>query len=401
MDQSLIRRPRPERSTGIVELTGGLAEEFGLVVLSSRILSVGVCRLFGMEFGEFTDDQLDEIIVGAEAGVARLRGLETAAIAEKRARKSHLQDGYRSIVDWVAAKADVSHKTARSLCWTATRLREAPDVAKALESGEVTFDRAEQVSRLPEGHRRGHERFDIAQLRRKVAHHKRISSRRERRSAIGYLNFQPSGDEMTDSIWGELPGTDAVLVKKAVDQRADEILDSSAGLGVAERRAMALVSICQDSLYDETTTGQSSSGGVTVIVDAKEATTTGGESGVSVLGGPRMGRQALKAIVCDSQVEVLGLAADGQPLNLGRKTRTVSPALRRFVLARDMGCTVEGCSSDYRLEVHHTIPFSEGGATDADDLVSVCWYHHHVAIHRLGFQIFRIAVSRVRLFRPS
>lgn len=94
-----------------------------------------------MEFGELTDDQLDEVIVGAEAGVAQLRALETAAIVEKRARKTHLQDGYRSIIDWVAARADVSHKTARSLCWTATRLCEAPDVALALEAGEISFDR--------------------------------------------------------------------------------------------------------------------------------------------------------------------------------------------------------------------------------------------------------------------
>jgi hypothetical protein len=79
----------------------------------------------------------------------------------------------------------------------------------------------------------------------------------------------------------------------------------------------------------------------------------------------------------------------------------VSPALRRFVLARDMGCTVEGCSSSYRTEVHHTIPFSEGGSTDAEDLVSLCWFHHQVAVHRLGLEILRVGTSRVRLLRPS
>lgn len=354
-----------------------------------------------MEWGELTDDQIDEAIARAEQGIAKLRALETAAIAEKRARQSHLQDGYRSIIDWVAARADVSHETARRLCWTATRLREAPEVADALSGGIITFDRAEQVSRLPEGHREGHERFDISQLRRQVAHHKRISRKRERKTSVGYLQFRPANDEMSESVWGELPGADSTLVKKAVDQRADEILDSSAGLGVAERRALALVSICQDSLYEESDPGRAAPGEITVIVDAKEAVGTNGETGTSLLGGPRIGRRTLEAIMCDSQVEVLGISEDGQPLNLGRKTRTASPALRRFVLARDAGCTAEGCSSDYRLEVHHTIPFSEGGATDADDLVSLCWYHHHVVIHRLGFTIYRVGMSRVRLIRPS
>lgn len=354
-----------------------------------------------MEWGDFTDDQLDEVIVRSERGVARLRALEMAAIAEKRSRKTHLQDGYRSIVDWVAARADVSHKTARRLCWTASRLADAPDVAASLNEGEITFDRAEQVSRLPEGNRTGHERYDISQLKRLVAQHRRISRKREKKSALGYLQFQPPLDETTETLWGELPGTDSMLVRKAIDQRADEIIDTSTGLGGAERRALALVSICQDSLYEETSPGDTPPAEVTVVVDARTATEANGESGVSVLGGTRMGRKALEGVLCHSIAEVIGVTEDGSPLNLGRKTRTVSAALRRFVLARDMGCTAEGCSSDYRIEVHHTVPWSEGGATDAADLVSLCWFHHHIVIHRLGFDILRLGTSRVRLVRPS
>lgn len=355
-----------------------------------------------MEWGELSEDQLDELIVQAETGVARLRAIEMAAIAEKRARKTHHLDGYKSIVDWVAARADVSHATARRLCWTATRLGRAPDTAEALTEGHITFDRAEQVARLPDDHQDDHERFDIAQLRRLVAHHRRLSPKRERRiSTNGYLQFQPTLDETSESIWGEMPAMDSVLVRKAVDQRADEIVDDDVSFGVAERRALALVAICQDSLYEETADGDSPATEVTVTVDARTATKTNGETGIAVLGGRRIGPKALEAVSCNAIVEVVGVAEDGKPLNLGRKTRTVSPALRKFVLDRDMGCTVEGCSSTYRLEAHHTIPWSEGGATDAEDLVTVCWFHHHVAIHRLGLGIYRIGTSRIRLKRPS
>lgn len=354
-----------------------------------------------MEWGELTDDQLDQMIIESESRVAGLRAIEMAAIAEKRRRETHRLDGYRSIIDWVAARADVSHRTARQLCWTATKLQEAPDVAIALENGEITFDRAEQVARLPEEHRPDHHRFDIAQLKRKVAHHRRLSARREKEFAIGYLNFQPSLDETTEHIWGELPGVDSLLVRKAVDQRADEILETDAGLGVAERRAMALVAICQDSLYTEPIPTETAPSQVTVTVDARTAVSSDGQTGVSVLNGPRIGVKALEAVACNSIVEVIGVAEDGKPLDLGRKSRTVSPALRRFVLARDMGCTVEGCSSTYRLEVHHPTPYSQGGRTDAEDLVCLCWFHHQVAVHRLGLQVLRIGASRVRLVRPS
>ena len=99
-------------------------------------------------------------------------------------------------------------------------------------------------------------------------------------------------------------------------------------------------------------------------------------------------------------VEVVGVAESGEPLSLGRRSRTVSLRLRRFVLDRDGGCVAEGCPSRYRLEVHHVTPWSVGGRTDADELVTLCWFHHHVAVHREGMELHRVGTSRVRLKRP-
>lgn len=355
-----------------------------------------------MEWEKLTEDQLDQIITDSESGIARIRAVQMAAITEKRLRKSHHLDGYRSIVDWVAARADVSHGTARRLCWTATRLIDAAVVAGDLARGETTFDRAERVARLPEQHRAGHERFDIGQLSKRVAHYRRLSPRRERMiSNSGYLRFQSSSDETTTRFWGELAGLDSRIVEKAIDQKADEVVPDEDKLAVAERRALAFVALCQDSLYEEGAVEGSAPVQTTVMVDARTAAGSNGQTGTTVLGGPRIGPRALEAILCDSITEVIGIAETGKPLDLGRKTRTVSPALRRYVLQRDAGCTVEGCGSKYRLEVHHTIPFAQGGATDANDLVTLCWFHHQVAVHRRGFELYRVGASRVRLRRPT
>ncbi len=211
-----------------------------------------------MDWGSLTEDQLDLIITGGERQVAEIRAVQMAAIQEKRRRQSHHNDGYRSIVDWFAARADLSHQASRSICWTASRLEEPPEVAAQLANGEITFDRAEQLARLPERVRHDHEGYDIGQLRRLVAHHRRLSPRREREIASsGYLHFQPSLDETTTHIWGELAGLDARLVEKAIDQRADEVVADDVPLAVAERRALALVAICQDSLYSSDATGDS------------------------------------------------------------------------------------------------------------------------------------------------
>ena len=355
-----------------------------------------------MEWETLTEDDLDQMIVGAESGIARLRSLEMAAVAEKRRRGTHLADGYRSIIDWVAARADVSHQTARRLTWTATRLQETPEVSRALADGEMSFDRAEQVARLPERAREHHQRFDIGQLRREVALHRRLSPKRESEiSGSGFLQFQTSLDQTATRFWGEMPGVDARVVEKAIDQRADELVPAGDKLPVAERRAIALVAISQDSLYETPGDPATSPAHVTVTVDARTAAPTNGQAGVAVLEGPRIGARALEAIICDAIVEVVGITETGKALDLGRKTRTISPALRRHVIARDHGCVVDGCTSRYRLQVHHRVPWSVGGRTDADNLLTLCWYHHHVAVHRNGLQVHQIGASRVKLVRPT
>ena len=110
-----------------------------------------------MELGSYSEDRLDRLIADGELEIARIRLVQMTAIGEKRRRRSHSEDGYRSTVDWTAVRPDVSHETARSICWTATRLEDAPEVAEQLASGEISFDRAEQIARLPEQHRSGHE----------------------------------------------------------------------------------------------------------------------------------------------------------------------------------------------------------------------------------------------------
>jgi hypothetical protein len=72
-----------------------------------------------------------------------------------------------------------------------------------------------------------------------------------------------------------------------------EVLGSEVSLSVAERRALALMAICQDSLYSTDSPEDSPPVEVTVTVDARTAADDGGETGVAVLAGPRIGpRQA-------------------------------------------------------------------------------------------------------------
>jgi len=119
--------------------------------------------------------------------------------------------------------------------------------------------------------------------------------------------------------------------------------------------------------------------------------------------GPRVGPLTLEQILCDGAVEILTNAEDGQPLTLGPTTRTIPPKLRRFILHRDGGaCTADGCQSRYRLQPHHIQPRSQGGSHHPDNLTTLCWYHHHVVIHRNGYRINpNSPPQRRRFLRPD
>ena len=98
---------------------------------------------------------------------------------------------------------------------------------------------------------------------------------------------------------------------------------------------------------------------------------------------------ALQAILCDATTEVIAMTEDGIPMTYGRQLRTAPPGLRRAIIHRDGDrCAAAGCDSRYRLEIHHLTPWSEGGRTDPDELLTLCWFHHQVVVHERGFEVY-------------
>ena len=76
---------------------------------------------------------------------------------------------------------------------------------------------------------------------------------------------------------------------------------------------------------------------------------------------------------------------DGEPLSIGRKSRTIPPAIRRALRARDDGCRFPGCTHRSFLDGHHIEHWADGGETGLDNLVQLC-RHHHRLVHEGGFQ---------------
>jgi hypothetical protein len=340
-------------------------------------------------------DQIERQLLDDEAVIAQRRASQMTLLRQVDRRQAPTAAGCRSLREWVAGRLDVSPETARDLVATAHRLEDLPDVEEAVAAGAIGFDRAVAVGRFAErddnldlvNEMAG---YDIAGIRRLAATRRRMT-RVDEECAFNdrYLTVQPNIDESAWRLNGRLPGGAGSIVVRALEAKADTLPAELDTTSRAVRNADALWAISLDALTGgDGATIDTSTPLLTVFVDATEAAPTNGEAGVVVEAGPRVGRSTVEAILCDGIVEVTGRTPDGTPLNMGRRSRVIPPRLRRFILQRDgAACTIGGCTSRYRLQIHHITRWADGGRTDPENLTTVCWFHHHIVIHGQGFTI--------------
>jgi len=90
---------------------------------------------------------------------------------------------------------------------------------------------------------------------------------------------------------------------------------------------------------------------------------------------------------------------NGRLLEIGTRTRTIPPALRRALQHRDRGCRFPGC--EVRVtQGHHIRHWAAGGPTTLGNLALLCRRHHH-AVHEEGFRVARGPDGALRFARPD
>ena len=349
-----------------------------------------------MGYGEWTTDRLEQELIKNQTLRSGLAAVDLAILEELDARQVATADGCRSLSEWTASRLDVSPETAKGLVRTMRRTIDRSDLRDGLVSG-VSFDRVEALSRIPDD-LGGLEHLDIAGVRREAALRARISAETEARNAADqYLVLQPSLDESWWRLWGGLDGYSGAIVDKALTEAADQLppLPDGTRGDSSWRKATALTALC---ISDNPPPAQ-----ITVFIDTQHAVGTDGEAGVVLEAGPRIGRDTLQAILCDAVTEITVTTENRIPMAYGRHTRTIPPALRRAIIHRDHNrCAADGCQSRNRLQVHHITPWSQNGPTDPDNLITLCWYHHHIVIHQQHYTLYRHPEhGRIRFRRPE
>jgi hypothetical protein len=106
-----------------------------------------------------------------------------------------------------------------------------------------------------------------------------------------------------------------------------------------------------------------------------------GMVGAETVWGAVLGRDAARRLACDASVTRVVLDPVSQPLDVGRRTRVVPPAVRTALFVRDRGCVFPGCDRPPPwTDAHHVIHWADGGPTSLDNLVLLCRRHHR-AVH--------------------
>src|SRR5215207_4889588 len=152
---------------------------------------------------------------------------------------------------------------------------------------------------------------------------------------------------------------------------------------VGERRADALVLMADTLLANKPNARGGDRFQVVVHVDA--VTLQDGDDESELADGAPIAGETARRLACDAAIVPL-LERAGRPLGVGRKTRSVPPALRRALASRDRGCRFPGCTSQRTVDAHHIEHWANGGATNLENLVQLC-RHHHRLLHEGGYTV--------------
>jgi hypothetical protein len=130
-----------------------------------------------------------------------------------------------------------------------------------------------------------------------------------------------------------------------------------------------------------------------VLADADQVGQSVLEDGVRVPAGTS------QRLACDASRVVMRHDEDGRVVEVGARTRTIPPALRRALQHRDCGCRFPGCG--LRLaEGHHVRHWAAGGPTTLSNLALLCRRHHRT-VHEEGYQVARQPDGALEFRRPD
>src|SRR5918998_1453647 len=323
---------------------------------------------------------------GLEREIAEFGGHINAATArwlclvgEYDRREAWAEWGCRSCTHWLSHRCGVSPAAAREQVRVARRVAELPRLRAAFARGELCYSQVRAVTRVATP--------DTEADLLEIALHATASQLETIVRAYRSVLEVELGD-----------GSEEHRRRFVRCEHDEEDLDPEAIERFTPSNADALVLMARTAIEHGPAEGAGGEHQVVVHVDA--ATLAHDDEGACELEhGPALPPETARRLGCDASV-VRILERDGRPLSIGRKTRTLSPALKRALRSRDRTCRFPGCGRHRFLHAHHIHHWAQGGHTDLSNLIQLC-SHHHRLVHEGGYAVERRGGGRVRFRRPD
>lgn len=346
-----------------------------------------------------SDDDLEASLLELERVSASLEAERARRVDEVARRGAFRRDGFLSTTAWLAARLRIGGGAAARYVRWARVLRQADLTRRALAAGDITMSAATTLIGAAEVDVATYRRDEALLLRaarslsgRDLVHalgvwRQHVDESDERAAERAFrrrrLHVSPTIDGMV-RLDGDLDAETGNVVLTALRSVVDADLrggGSADGRTPAQRRADALGEICRRYLDDD---GRPKVAGerphLLVVVEASAlgdgpARATIGEIGT-------IPRTDLRRLACDASVSRVITRGGSEPLDVGRRTPVVSPAMRRALIVRDAGCRFPGCDRPHAwCDAHHVVHWADGGDTAMRNLLLLCRPHHR-AVHR-------------------
>jgi hypothetical protein len=341
-----------------------------------------------------------------EAQITELAGQLNAAqyrwltlIAEFDRRHGWADGKLPSCAHWLNFKCGLNLGAAREKVRVAHALAGLPKIGAAMARGELSYSKVRAVSRVAceateasflmiALHGTAHHVENLVRGYRQAQQAEELS-----REAQQHANRSVSYEYAEDGslvLKARLPAVAGALLIQALTAALERIPATEIGAEVVEerpipyacRRADALAYVAESFLAGSGTASNPSSSTadryqVVVHVDA-ESLREHSNGRCAIEQGPSLAVETVRRLACDASLLSVLENEHGEPLDVGRKTRSIPPAIRRALRTRDAGCRFPGCTHQRYVDAHHIEHWADGGETKLTNLVTLCRLHHRL-----------------------
>ena len=381
-----------------------------------------------------------EALVIVSQGAAQLDALQLRLLADAERSEATVDAGAGSAADWLAVQTRQVRREARSDLRLALGLDDHPLLASAMSAGGANLAQARAIvsalDRLP---RRGEFAVDQGQRSLAEAHLVAAAADHDARALrlLGRRILEVVAPELAErcegralereeaealrrttlTVWEDdegtchgrfrMPATHGQMLTKMIlalasptgpGVRPDTGIDPD--LPTPVRHGIALTQLIEAMPAAALPRAGGCGATVVVTMTLDQLMPRLDEAGVCTLDtGGRISAAEARRLACTAGIIPMVLGGRGQVLDVGRRRRLHTEAMRLAMAVRDGGCTAQGCEAPPGLcHAHHDQPWSRGGGTGVATGRLLC-PHHHRRVHDPAYDVTRLVSGKVAFHR--